>query len=315
MKPLETPIAFAIFNRPDLTQRVFDEIKKAQPKKLFVISDGARNDDERKIVDETRKIIDQVDWECEVHKNYSDKNLGCKMRMYSGISWFFENVEQGIILEDDCVPSPSFFSFCEELLNKYKDDERVMMMSGDSFLDNAKEKNSYYFSKNCFLWGWATWRQAWQQYDINMRAYPKFRRTGGFHKALNNTQAENYWMERFDRAFFDRIDTWDYHWLLAIWSAGGLCINPYMNLVSNIGFDDRATHTTRENKKLADLPTRELNFPLVHPETFKIDKESDDFTNRYVFETYKQNKIKHPRLKRMLIPLCGLYKKLASHKK
>lgn len=291
MSQLETPIAFIIFNRPDTTQRVFDEIKKVHPKKLFVISDGARNKEEEKLVEETRKIIDQVDWNCEVQKNYADKNLGCKVRVSSGINWFFKNVEQGIILEDDCLPSPSFFTFCEDLLEKYKSDREVMMVGGSNFQGGIKRgAGSYYFSHCCHIWGWATWRRAWESYDLEMRDYPEFKKNDSINKIWNDRHVGKFWINIFDKVYKNKIDTWDYQWLYAIWNNGGVSIIPNHNLISNIGFDDRATHTKNEDVRVSNIKTQEMTFPLEHPGSITTNEEADEFTNQNIFGIKKGTK-------------------------
>lgn len=310
MKPVETPIAFIIFNRPDTTQKVFEEIRKAKPKKLFVISDGPRNNEEKKLVEKTRAIIDQVDWDCEVKKNYSEKNLGCKMRVLSGISWFFKQVEYGIILEDDCVPTQSFFPFCEELLEKYKDNKKIMMISGDNFQDGKQRgSGSYYFSRYCHLWGWATWKRAWELCDREMYTYPKFRNGNGMAKIWNDLRIAKHWIHLFDKAYVNKIDTWDYHWLFSIWSRGSVAIIPNTNLVTNIGFDSRATHTKKEDQKISNLPRREMVFPLIHPSTIEINEEADAFSNKRLITLSEQNKIKAYLIGHILIPSFSIYKK------
>lgn len=169
---MSTPIALIIFNRPDLTIRVFSKIARAKPKTLFVIADGPRSDhpgDIKKCA-EARSIIESVDWDCTVHKNYSDINLGCGRRLASGISWVFEKVEEAIILEDDCLPHPTFFRFCKELLERYRDDERIMQINGQNFQHKSMRTSySYLFSYSNNCWGWATWRRAWQHFDMEMR--------------------------------------------------------------------------------------------------------------------------------------------------
>lgn len=295
MKQLETPIAFIIFNRPDTTQRVFNEIRKAQPKRLFVISDGARSNDERTIVEETRKIIDQIDWSCEIHKNYSSKNLGCKIRVSSGIDWFFDNVEQGIILEDDCLPSQSFFWFCEELLEKYKNNEKIAMISGDNFQDGIQRSDdSYYFSLFSHIWGWATWKRAWKYYDVKMKDYPGFKKENRIYDFWKDPIVRRYWINIFDNVYKNKIDTWDYQWTYAIWKQGGLCITPNINMIKNIGFGPDATHTKTDKNRKMVVETLELNL-LVHPESIVQNKEADDYSiNRFEINipTTKENFIK-----------------------
>ena len=180
MNNLKTPILFLIFNRLDTTRRVFEEIRKQKPRQLFVASDGPRvnKDGEREIVEKTRKLVlDNIDWECEVKTLFRGENLGCKIAVSSAIDWFFENIEEGIILEDDCLPAQSFFGYCEELLEKFREDGRISVISGDNFQFGWRNtSDSYYFSKNCHIWGWATWRRAWERYDVEMKTYPNFKK-------------------------------------------------------------------------------------------------------------------------------------------
>ncbi len=269
MKQLNTPILFLIFNRPDTTERVFEEIRKAKPKRLFVVADGPRNEEEREKCKAARAVVEKIDWDCEVKKNYSDKNLGCKIRVSSGIDWFFKNVEQGIILEDDCLPSQSFFRFCEELLEKYKDDKRVMMISGDNFqFGKNKAPHDYYFSRKFFhIWGWATWRRAWKHYDVDMKKWPEAKSNKILDGIFEDEAEKNRQIKIFEKVYAGEIDTWDSQWVFTCIKNKGFSIVPNKNLISNIGFDKRATHTTNESN-LANIPTGEILFPMKHPEYF-----------------------------------------------
>lgn len=265
---LNVPILFLIFNRPDTTERVFAEIKKVKPQKLFVASDGPRKNKvgEKELVEKTRRmVLDMIDWECEVKTLFRDENLGCKVAVSSAIDWFFENVEAGIILEDDCLPDQSFFRYCGELLEKYKDDERIMIISGDNFQDNAKYGDgSYYFSKNINIWGWATWRRSWKKYDVNMQTYPDFRKSNKINSISSRLLIQRFWISIFDAMFAGKIDTWDYQWVYAIWANNGLSISPNINLISNIGFRNDATHTKGEGHKFANMKTVSLD-RIKHP--------------------------------------------------
>ncbi len=289
-KQLNTPILFLTFNRPDLTQRVFNEIKKAQPKQLFIVADGARNEEEKELIKKTRKIIEQVDWDCEVHKNYSDKNLGCKIRVSSGIDWFFENVEQGIILEDDCVPSQSFFWFCENLLDKYKNDERVMHVAGNNFQFGWKRNKdySYYFSYYGSIWGWATWKRAWDMYDVNIEMWPEIKKKKYLLEILGNEKEVLFREKSFDQIYYEQFNTWDFQWVFARLINKGLSIVPNVNLISNIGFGENATHTKKINSKdeRVDMKIFDIDFPLSHPKFIIRDKISD---TRY-FEKFIERK-------------------------
>lgn len=279
-KGFDTPILFIIFNRPDVTQVVFDEIRKLKPRHLFVTADGPRMDKpgEKEKCDAARSIIEQVDWECDVQRNFSDVNLGCKKGVSSGIDWFFDHVEEGIILEDDCVPDPSFFSFCAELLDRYWDDERVMMISGDNFQFGEKRGyGSYYFSKYAHIWGWATWKRAWQLYDVDMKTFPVFVSQGGMADVWDNRSVRFVWQKTLQNNFDGKVDTWDHQWNYAIWSQGGLSILPNTNLISNIGFGIDATHTKAVDRKVANMERGSID-AITHPIFVVQDKEADQFT-------------------------------------
>jgi len=279
---LETPILFVIFNRPDTTEKVFNEIKKIKPKKLFVSADGPRENKpgEKEKCLAAREIIDRVDWECEVYKKYSDANLGCKIGISSGIDWFFKNVEQGIILEDDCLPAQSFFKFCEELLEKYKNNEKIMMISGDNF-QNGRQRGdgSYYFSKFSHIWGWATWRRAWKYYDVSMTDYPKFKQEEKINAIWNKKYIRKYWTNIFDQVYENKIDTWDYQWAFSIWKMDGLCVIPNYNLISNIGFRDDATHT-KSASKLANQKIQSMDI-IKHPSKIEQNKKADNYYSKF----------------------------------
>jgi hypothetical protein len=265
---MKTPVAFIIFNRPDTTKRVFEAIRQAQPPKLLVIADGPRVDrpEDAEKCAAARSIIDDVDWECHVLTNYSDVNLGCKLRVSSGLDWVFSEVEEAIILEDDCLPHPTFFPFCEELLEKYRNDSRIMQICGSNVLkDQVNIDDSYYFSKYAPIWGWASWRRAWQYYDVDMKLWKEVR-DGKFYLDFCLSQAEvTGRLDLYDKLKANKIDTWDYQWGFAKMINSGLSITPNVNLISNIGFREDGTHVTDENSPLANLPIYSIEFPLKHP--------------------------------------------------
>lgn len=265
---LTTPVAFIIFNRPDTTERVFAEIAKAKPPKLLVVSDGPRvnRQDEAEKVAATRAVIQCVDWDCEVLTNYSDINLGCKKRVSSGIDWVFEQVEEAIILEDDCLPDPTFFRFCQEMLQRYRHDQRIGMVSGDNFQFGRRYGgDSYYFSKYVHIWGWASWRDRWTgSYDVTMAKWPRVHDEGRLADMVGDVREAVYWGNIFERVYRGKIDTWDYQWVFANWIEARLSILPAMNLISNIGFGENATHTTGVSN-LANLPVTSMDLHVVHP--------------------------------------------------
>lgn len=277
---LKTPIVFVIFNRPDTTAKVFEAIRNAKPSKLLVIADGPRAertvDNER--CEATRAIIDGVDWPCEVLKNYSDINLGCARRVSSGLDWVFDTVEDAIILEDDCVPDPTFFRFCQELLSYYRDDERIMVVAGTNYqFGRRRTNNSYYFSRYNHCWGWATWKRAWKYFDFKMLLWPYVRDNEWLNDILGHPGTVENWTNTFQAVFENRINSWAVRWTFACWIQSGLSILPNFNLVSNIGFGEEATHTTCSNpfEKMAVEP---MEFPLKHPKFVIRDSKADDFT-------------------------------------
>ncbi len=316
-KTLETPpIAFMIFNRPDYAQNIFNEIRKAQPKKLFVVADGPRNPEEALICEKTRAVIDQVDWDCEVYKNYAEKNMGLKERISSGINWFFEHVEAGIILEDDCLPHPSFFRFTAEMLERYKDDGRIMMISGDNFVSDIKIKEGYFFSRYFPIWGWATWRRAWKQYDIKVKGWGDSQSK----QLVKNIYTQKYMFDHmkniFDEAYTGRLRTWDVQWLYACLTSGGYCIMPRVNLISNIGLI--GTHGGGSNQNLPTFDVYEEGF--VHPQEVAHCTEYDNAFYERDFKPRPQTIWRKLRRKAMSIlvryeTLKKIYRFLAGKKK
>jgi len=285
MASTQTPVALFIFNRPDTTARVFARIAAARPSRLFVVADGPRPavPADAEACAATRAITEAVDWPCEVRRDYAPANLGCGRRVASGLDWVFSQVEEATILEDDCVPDPSFFPFCEELLDRFRTDERVMAISGDNFQGGRwRTRYSYYFSAVPHAWGWATWRRAWQHFDLEMLLWPEIRDGGWLADLFHDRHAARYWTEIFDAMLQHRIDTWDYQWFFACWAQGGLTVLPSVNLVSNIGFDGRATHTRIPTPR-AMVPTGEMAFPLLHPPYVVRDAQADRRTQRHYF--------------------------------
>lgn len=277
---LSTPVVFIIFNRPDTTKRVFEAIRQAKPPQLLVIADGPRQDhpDDFDKCTATRSIINQVDWDCDILTKYSEINLGCKNNVAAGLNWAFDTVEKAIILEDDCLPHPTFFGFCEELLEKYQDDERIMTISGNNFqFGRRRTEESYYFSRYSHIWGWATWRRAWHYYDKEINIWPTIKENDWLNDILQDRKAVDYWGKIFDKVYRGDIDTWDYSWLFSSWSQRGLTILPNVNLISNIGFGTDATHTSKINR-FANMKTQLISFPLRHPSFIIQNTIADQFT-------------------------------------
>lgn len=289
----DKPILFLVFNRPDTTLRVFEAIRLAKPKKLYIAADGARasKEDEDRKVAEVKKIVSQVDWPCEVITLYRDVNLGCKVAVSKAITWFFDQEEEGIILEDDCLPHPSFFRYCEELLDRYKDDERVALISGDNFqFGKRRGEASYYFSRYTHIWGWASWRRAWRHYDPKAGSWPALRDGNWLSVLLDDAGERKYWAAMFEAVFKGQIDTWDYQWTLTCWSQGMVSVLPNVNLISNIGFGGDATHT-HGTSIYADMALEPMEFPLRHPDIMLPDREADTFTSRGMFTTSLRGRV------------------------
>lgn len=278
---MATPVAFFIFNRPDTTARVFEAIRQAAPARLLIVADGPRPEraEEAARCAAAREIVSRVDWPCEVSTNFSDQNLGCRRRVCSGLDWVFESVEEAIILEDDCLPEQSFFPFCQELLERYREDERVMMISGDNFRADPGRRDSYYFSRYPHIWGWASWRRSWERYDPDMKMWPQVRAEGWVENLFPQKRVARYWREAFAAVHSGALDTWDHQFTFCCLMQDGLCIMPETNLVSNLGFGADATHT-KALCRLAELPIEPIRFPLRHPSSIERDVSADRATEK-----------------------------------
>lgn len=291
-----TPILFLVFNRPDATARVFEAIKNARPSKLFIAADGPRlnKHGEQELCDQVKKIVEHIDWPCEVRHHYAETNRGCRNNVSEAITWFFENVPEGIILEDDCLPHPSFFSYCEELLARYRNNDRIKIISGDNFQFGKKcDDASYYFSCFPHIWGWATWKRVWDEYDLSMSTYPKFKAENRISTIFNDKKIQRYWMNLFERLYNNEVDTWDGQLVYAIYNNDGLTILPNVNLITNIGYAPDATHT-KEPDIFSNLPAYPIG-DLLHPGIIEVNKEADDFYSAFLKKNLIQritNKLK-----------------------
>jgi hypothetical protein len=286
---LNTPVLFLVFNRPDTTRQVFEAIRKAQPRQLFVAADGPRpgKPGEKEKCEEVRKIATAVDWDCEVKTLFRDENLGCGRGPATAITWFFENVEQGIILEDDCLPHNSFFFYCEELLGRYRNNQNIMLISGLNLFDKRKLKTSYFFSHYAGIWGWATWKRAWEKFDYNLNAWSDNNIRRHVLDFFENKIQREYYQNIFERTFQkDNVTWWDYQWFFARIYQRGIGIIPQKNLITNIGFGAAATHTTDKSSFQASLVRKEINFPLQHPAGIEIDRNYDE---EWVRKIWKKN--------------------------
>lgn len=260
MSALKSPILFLVFNRPAETARVFEAIRQQKPRRLFVAADGARSDraGEHELVAETRSIATKVDWPCEVKTLFRDTNLGCGVAVSGAISWFFEQVEEGIILEDDCLPHPDFFPYCETLLARYRNERRIATIAGTHFLPEAlPHQHSHYVSKYFQMWGWASWRRTWELYDFDLsKLSPES--CSELLQVTHPIAIEcGYWTEIYKALKAGAIDTWDFQVFFSSWRTGANHVMPGRNLVSNIGYGPTATHTNFASS-MAEIPTHPL---------------------------------------------------------
>ncbi|TDH23321.1 hypothetical protein EXU57_17770 [Segetibacter sp. 3557_3] len=265
---LNTAVLLIIFNRPRNTQEVFDAIERIRPKQLFVAADGAREGvvGEAELCNEARSIATRVTWPCEVKTLFREKNLGCKKAVSEGISWFFQHVPEGIILEDDCVPNPTFFGFCEQMLSYYREDKRVMMVCGTNYLSEevmAITEDSYFFSNYYPIWGWATWRRAWELYDPAMKGWEKHREAGQLDYLFPYQAIARYYHTMFDM-ITNGFDTWDIQWWYTCIFNHGLSVIPKYNLIANRG--EQGTHTGTQGSFAINMPTIDIDYnKLKHP--------------------------------------------------
>ena len=269
-----TPVLLLTFNRPATSFKVLNTIKEAGIRKLYLASDEGRDESEKERVHKLRNdLLKRIDWDCEVKTLFQSENQGCKNGVSSAIQWFFDNEEMGIILEDDCLPTPTFFQFCSELLHRFKEDRRVWMISGNNLLEENQSEASYFFTQiYSSIWGWATWRDRWSEYDIEMKGFKELLRKEEWENYFNQKQIFELRMQEIS-SIFDGVDTWDHQWAFCRFKNKGLGVTPKFNLIKNIGFGEDATHTQSSDHGMADLKTYDLEYPLIHPKEMKVDDE------------------------------------------
>lgn len=278
-----TPILLISWKRPEKTRKVLNAIREVQPNKLYLACDGANYKDKiiYSKVQMTRAILDNnIDWNCEVKKLYSNKNNGCKLGVSKAIEWFFNNEKEGIILEDDCLPHNDFFYFCKDMLEKYRFDERIWCISAHNLQKGEIHgEGSYYFSRYSHCWGWATWKRCWDQYDPNIKKWPYLKKIKLLKQILDNKKQIKYWTKIFDDLFYKSYpDTWDYQWTFTCLINSGLTIIPNINLISNIGFDEEATHTLIGNPDTNNIELSQKQsglFPIIEPKLIVRSKSAD----------------------------------------
>jgi hypothetical protein len=282
-----TPVLFIIYNRPDLTFKVFEAIQKVKPSRLYITADGPntlKKDDEA-LCSQSRSVINRIDWDCALKVQMKKNNIGCKLHLSNAINWFFNNEEEGIILEDDTLPNESFFHYCAELLNYYRNDCTIGHIGGNFFnKDFPVLDGSYYYSKYPHVWGWATWRRAWKLYDVAVSTFPNTLINDSFNKYFNSGFEKYTFYNKFNQVYLNKKDTWYEQWLYTLWYNDMYSITPKFNLVSNLDFDKGTAHI-KWRKNFANIPTRKLT-AISHPVIKEPDFIADKLSYKLLFKRF-----------------------------
>ena len=295
-----TPILIIAWRRPDKLHKLITSLKHLKPKNIYIACDGPNKNriGEYEAVNKTRELIDkEIDWKCLIKKKYSTYNQGCKLGVSKAITWFFENVEEGIIFEDDCIPHPDFFEFSSEMLKKYRNDTRIWCITASNFLNETWiGEGSYFFSRYNLCWGWATWKRCWKEYDKDIKLWPVFKKNNLLKSIFKEKREIDFWEKTFDGLYFyGKPDTWDFQWTFCCFKNSGLTISPNVNLIENIGFGDGATHTISGNSP-AVLNSYEKGssgiLPIVNPNFVLRSEMADKKTESYLFSGYSMNSLK-----------------------
>ena len=289
-------VLFLIFNLPDTTKTVFEQIRMAKPPKLYIAADGPRCNypADHELCSKAREIALQIDWNCELKTNFRTENAGCKEGVSAAITWFFEHEDEGIILEDDCVPANSFFKFCDTLLEKYRSDERVRHITGCNLQRGQKwGSGSYYFSHMTHVWGWAGWKRVWKDYDKKLAKFDREEMAARLRNIFDDTFVVESYEKIFDEVKAGKINAWGYQLDFTNFFNYGLTAIPNENLISNIGFRADATHTLDANSIYADIPVQEMD-EIVHPETMQAEKQAEYFVLDHIFRVAPQKKGRMP---------------------
>ncbi len=281
------PVLLTVFNRPHETRQVLARLKEVRPPKVFIAADGPREEkaEDQHLCAEVRRLVAQeITWPAAVATDFSPQNLGLRRRMASAISWVLSKEEQVIVLEDDCLPDPTFFRFCTELLDAYSDDSQVGVVTGDNFQREGFQCDaSYYFSRYPHCWGWATWRRSWEFYDDEMLDWPAVRDTGWLKTLFPHPLEELYWRKIFDETYKNNIPSWAYRWTYSCWRHDLLTATPARNLVTNIGTGAAASNTRDPEEGKHGLKAHAMAFPLVHPTVISRDPIADDRVQQLAF--------------------------------
>jgi len=294
-KEQDSAVLFIIFNRPDTTFQVFERIRQARPSKLFIAADGPRIDrvGEAELCAQARSVVDLVDWDCDVHTLLRDENLGCKWGPASAIDWFFQHVQEGIILEDDCVPDISFFPYCQELLEKYRDNPKILSISGFNFGYSPNNAiASYSFSRYMNMWGWATWRRSAKLIDYKLDEWKDIDQINFLNR---NTRRSLFdfdwkwikdWRKTYTELISKKVDAWDYFWIYAGMKFRTLSIFPHVNLIHNQGFNSNATHTHDNQSIMGKIHASSIRFPLSHPKQIKRNYDFEENYIKKIWQSY-----------------------------
>jgi len=280
---MKSSILIITYNRPKEFKKLFSAVKKFQDRKIFIFQDGKSNFDKK--WEKQNLILKKIKNKKNIIIKFSKKKHGCKIGVTKAINWFFNHNKEGIILEDDCIPSKTFFMYCDELLEKYRYKDIIKLISGYNFYKNIYTRESYFFSKHVEVWGWATWSRVWKKFNLNMKNWKKSGNEVISERFKNNPNLSNYYFAAFNSTFQKKIDTWDHQFVYYVWKSKGLTISPSVNLVRNIGFNKNATHTKLKNIYL-ELRAKEMKFPIIHP---KKVKENEYLTNK--LDRYLERKI------------------------
>jgi hypothetical protein len=313
----ETAVLLMAFNRPKQTQQVWNAIEKQSPKRVYISLDGPRKDkaSDLRNVEVIKKMVENPSWDCKIQFRFSDHNLGCKQNVIAGISWFFDQEEEGIILEDDCVPHPDFFVFCHLLLNQYRYDMRVGSISGTNMLGKFPDvvasmfraNESYTYARNAWMWGWASWRRAWKNYDGSMWNLDQSELNQIMKGLFTDKYERNFWGKKMANIINNKYNTWDYQWIMTHWLYSMVCIIPKNNFITNIGYSGEGTFTGHlsDRNPLALIPHQaQSNQPFEHPKFLFANQQFDQLALKLA--------IKPTGVKRLQIAFHDLMYRLAS---
>jgi hypothetical protein len=285
-EPTRPPVLLLIFRRPELVRRMVTALRTVAPPLVYVAADGPRRGrpEEAIACSQARSELDSIDWNCKVVKLFRDANLGVRDAVSEAISWFFSHEESGIILEDDCLPSPEFFTFAGQLLDLYHDDRRVLQISGASFQPQRRsDSDDYFFSRYNHVWGWATWRRAWKLYRPQMEGVDHFLQVAKRTQFWDSQREQKYWTRIFLDTRDNRVQSWAYRWKFTLWAEGGLCIYPEANMIANVGFGGGATNTRDSDSLKGNRRWETRTGPLRLPQFAIRDRVADRWTFEHLY--------------------------------